>query len=279
MKTKNLSRTLALFAAMTLVSACGGGGGSVTLPLGPGPPDIPPVTSDVSRWGLVDGHHDDDHRPTREVGTVGACRRGRSSIFPSARRSDVLGNTAVLKGPRHVHAGWRRASRHATVGRICERHRHRQWDNLGAVRNRRDTGLHYRGRWQNGQQHRVDLPAHVRRQLVACHDRWQLRGCAGLVGRRAEHCEQRNPVLQDPASGCVINGQVSIINAAYNAYGIRFSYSSCTGLDSALNGVTFTGLAGYDAGAGQAIALVQGSVGGIPFAMRSSLSACDRRAV
>jgi len=72
--------------------------------------------------------------------------------------------------------------------------------------------------------------------------------------------------LQDPASGCVVNGQVSIINASYSAYSIRLSYSSCTGLDSALNGVTFTGLAACDAGAGQVIALVQGSVGGIPFA-------------
>jgi len=71
--------------------------------------------------------------------------------------------------------------------------------------------------------------------------------------------------LQDPASGCVVNGQVSIIDAAYNAYSIRFSYSSCTGLDSVLNGVTFTGLAAYDAAGGQVIALVQGSVGGIPF--------------
>lgn len=71
--------------------------------------------------------------------------------------------------------------------------------------------------------------------------------------------------LQDPASGCVVNGEVAIINAAYNAYSVRLSYSSCTGLDSALNGVTFTGLAAYDAGAGEVIALVQGSVGGIPF--------------
>ena len=35
MRMKNLGRTLALFTAMTLVSACGGGG-STTVPLGPG---------------------------------------------------------------------------------------------------------------------------------------------------------------------------------------------------------------------------------------------------
>jgi hypothetical protein len=70
--------------------------------------------------------------------------------------------------------------------------------------------------------------------------------------------------LQDPISGCVVNGRVSIINPAYNAYNISFSYSNCTGLDSALNGVTFIGLAAYDAAGDQAIAFVQGSVGGTP---------------
>jgi hypothetical protein len=71
--------------------------------------------------------------------------------------------------------------------------------------------------------------------------------------------------LQDPDSGCVVNGRVSIINPTYNAYNIQFSYSNCTGLDSVLNGATFTGLASYDAAGGQAIAFVQGTVGGTPF--------------
>jgi hypothetical protein len=47
---------------------------------------------------------------------------------------------------------------------------------------------------------------------------------------------------QDAATGCVINGTVSIINAAYDAYSISYSYGNCTGAAMALNGVQFTGL-------------------------------------
>ena len=71
--------------------------------------------------------------------------------------------------------------------------------------------------------------------------------------------------LQDPDSGCVINGRIGIINSAYNAYDMQFSYNGCTGLDAAFNGVTFRGLASYDQEFEQAVALVHGSVGGIPY--------------
>jgi len=49
---------------------------------------------------------------------------------------------------------------------------------------------------------------------------------------------------QDPASGCVVNGQVSIVNPAYNAYAFSYTFESCTGVATALNGQTATGL-GY----------------------------------
>jgi hypothetical protein len=47
---------------------------------------------------------------------------------------------------------------------------------------------------------------------------------------------------QDPASGCVVNGAVLIINASYNAYRVQFSYASCTGQAAVLNGIQFSGL-------------------------------------
>lgn len=52
---------------------------------------------------------------------------------------------------------------------------------------------------------------------------------------------------QDPASGCVVNGQVSMINASYNAYAVSATYSNCAGSASILNGVTASGLAAVDA--------------------------------
>ncbi len=51
---------------------------------------------------------------------------------------------------------------------------------------------------------------------------------------------------QDAGTGCVVNGQITIINAAYNAYDVEFTYSNCLGEAAALNGSTFAGLALLD---------------------------------
>lgn len=47
---------------------------------------------------------------------------------------------------------------------------------------------------------------------------------------------------QDPATGCTINGQVNIIDSAFNAYDVLMTISSCVGNATILNGATFTGL-------------------------------------
>ena len=51
---------------------------------------------------------------------------------------------------------------------------------------------------------------------------------------------------QDPGTGCVINGQVSIIDSEFNAYDVLVSYSNCIGIFAVLNGANFTGLAILD---------------------------------
>lgn len=53
-------------------------------------------------------------------------------------------------------------------------------------------------------------------------------------------------VFEQDANGCVINGQVSIINATYNAYAVTLTVQSCTGGNTALNGVTLAGLITLD---------------------------------
>ena len=47
---------------------------------------------------------------------------------------------------------------------------------------------------------------------------------------------------QDAQSGCVINGQYSIIDATVNIYGGSATYANCTGVAAVLNGQTGTGL-------------------------------------
>lgn len=52
--------------------------------------------------------------------------------------------------------------------------------------------------------------------------------------------------LQDAATGCVVNGQVSVITMAANLYNVALQYDSCTGADERLNGSQFYGFAQLD---------------------------------
>ena len=51
---------------------------------------------------------------------------------------------------------------------------------------------------------------------------------------------------QDPVSGCVTNGQVRVIDSAFNVYDFEFGYSSCTGQNAILNGTSFVGIGTLD---------------------------------
>jgi hypothetical protein len=51
---------------------------------------------------------------------------------------------------------------------------------------------------------------------------------------------------QDPGTGCVLNGQVSIIDARFNIYDVSVTYSNCMGDTAVLNGSTFAGLGTLD---------------------------------
>ena len=52
--------------------------------------------------------------------------------------------------------------------------------------------------------------------------------------------------LQDATTGCVVNGQVTVITLASNLYSVVLRYDSCTGLDERLNGSQFDGYAQLD---------------------------------
>jgi len=70
---------------------------------------------------------------------------------------------------------------------------------------------------------------------------------------------------QDVTTGCVVNGQASIIDTAYNMYHVQVSYASCQGAAAALNGMTFTGLGvlGDTVSPQQVIAAVTGNSDGV----------------
>lgn len=52
--------------------------------------------------------------------------------------------------------------------------------------------------------------------------------------------------MQEAGTGCVINGNVSVIDARFNAYRVQYTYSNCLGQFSVLNGREFRGLATLD---------------------------------
>lgn len=54
--------------------------------------------------------------------------------------------------------------------------------------------------------------------------------------------------MQSPLDNCVLQGQAQLINAGFDLYSFSFTYSSCTGGDAQLNGLSGTGLMTLDTG-------------------------------
>ncbi|HEY1588674.1 MAG TPA: hypothetical protein VGG00_02990 [Rhodanobacter sp.] len=52
--------------------------------------------------------------------------------------------------------------------------------------------------------------------------------------------------VQSASTGCVGNGQVSLIDGRYNVYNIQFTYALCTGSSAYLNGAQFFGIVTLD---------------------------------
>jgi hypothetical protein len=81
--------------------------------------------------------------------------------------------------------------------------------------------------------------------------------------------------FQDPSTGCVVNGQVSIIDADFNAYDFEVLYSNCTGSMANFNDSVFSGVALLDNTENQEelIAVTTGVVEGV---LSSDISFYDR---
>jgi hypothetical protein len=79
---------------------------------------------------------------------------------------------------------------------------------------------------------------------------------------------------QDATTGCVVNGNVSIINAAYDAYAVSYTYGNCIGTAAVLNGVQFSGLGTLDINTNpvQAIIGVNGKSGAVSYAVVLTLN-------
>jgi hypothetical protein len=74
---------------------------------------------------------------------------------------------------------------------------------------------------------------------------------------------------QIATSGCVLNGQVSIVDSAWNAYDVAFTVSNCQGAQAAHNGSAWDGIAvlELDSGTETLIAAFTGTVQGTKFSI------------
>jgi hypothetical protein len=74
---------------------------------------------------------------------------------------------------------------------------------------------------------------------------------------------------QNPSTGCILNGTVSVLNASYDAYRVQYSFANCQGQAAVLNGVQFSGLATLDntTTPERAIVGVTGQSGGTKYAI------------
>jgi hypothetical protein len=77
---------------------------------------------------------------------------------------------------------------------------------------------------------------------------------------------------QSATTGCVLNGQISIINPSWNAYDVAFTVSNCQGAAAILNGSAWDGIAALEleAGSETLIAAVTGEVQGTTFSIISA---------
>ena len=67
-----------------------------------------------------------------------------------------------------------------------------------------------------------------------------------MPGRLIFQVDANGAIFEQDPNGCILSGQISIINAAYNAYSVRITFANCTGTDAALNGQSFSGLVTLD---------------------------------
>lgn len=78
--------------------------------------------------------------------------------------------------------------------------------------------------------------------LATIAGNWQSEGSADVLNISADGVI----FSQDPIYGCVTNGEVGIIDPAYNAYDFYFTSSNCTGEAAFMNGAEFSGIAYLD---------------------------------
>ena len=231
---KAFARILSVFSLTAFCVACGGGGAAS--PPAPSPPPPPPVTN-VSPGGIwediVVGGVDVIAIVT-EMGRfqyINEFLDQGSGVFSVSNGNVISGNFQLVTKPGSVYADGTTLANCTLSGTVAERQTITATVNCtttAGLQSQSSITLNYKAVYERDSSLSV---------IAGNYDD------SGLVLNIDE-----NGVIfeQDPVSGCVNNGQVNVINPAFNAYDIQFGYSNCTGQATSLNGTSFIGMATLD---------------------------------
>ena len=224
-----LTSTLFTFA----LAACGGGGGAVA-----NPPVLPPPVINASPGGIWGGIDSDGELVIALVTETGRFHfldefgNQGSGILSVSNGNDVSGNFQLVTQFGFTFPDGTTLADCTLSGTVTER------QTMSVTANCTTTA---------GLQDQITVAL----DYQAIYDRdSSLAIIAGIYddgsGIVTEIASDGTIFEQDPVSGCVTNGQVRVIDSAFNAYDFEFGFSNCTGPDAILNGSSFVGIGTLD---------------------------------
>ena len=231
-------RVMSVLAIAVTLAACGGGGGGGGSGAGSGPQSSPPPVQNASPGGIWHGTLGTGEEVLGLVTESGEFHFITDSFTQYFGTVTTSGNSATGQFTGYTYIGY-----------VFEDGSTRGSGTLTGTLQERATftaTTSFRTSAGNDVSNSVSLtydPLYDRDsslQTIAGNFRDIATGAIVSVNQNGE------AFAQNPATGCVLNGSVSIINAQYNAYRVEYTYSNCNGENAVFNGLTLRGLATLD---------------------------------
>ncbi len=259
---KRITSALILLFVAILLSACGGGGGS-----SPPPPPPPPPVANVSPggiWSGVDSNGDDILAIVTETGrfhflTLDDLSQG-SGIVSVSNVNNLSGNFQLVTQLGFVFPDGTTLANCTLSGTVTERQTMTvtvDCTTTAGIQSQATATLSYDAIY--------DLDSSL--AIIAGN----FQGITAVFNIAGDG----TIFAQNAVTGCVINGQVNIINGAFNAYDVGFTYSNCLGQAAILNGSNFSGIAALD-NTGNPEVLIVAATGNVVGVLVSFIQALDR---
>lgn len=243
-------RRIVILFLVTLsgLSACGGGGGGSTTTIPP--VTIPPVTnvSPGGYWGGVDSNGQPIDAFVTETGELhitqvfGGDRYFGSGVVTVTNGNDLAGDFQLIAPMADFFGGLDDVFADGTTSADCTL--------SGTVTQRNTMTVTVICTTTAGLEDQITATLGYRNS----HDRDS--SMATIGGNYQWAWSPALPVIlnitgagtmfsQDAGTGCIITGQVNIINSTFDIYDIEIGFSNCLGQDAILNNSVFVGIGGF----------------------------------